>query len=94
MPDGEKRLRRRHNKVSTGSTAKERGIGEIVGGESRVLEASEWLRTSNNHFTYVPQVHDEVVIARGVGLEPILDKASFKRLGMEVLAETSLGNLT
>lgn len=94
-----KRLRRRPNGKGTAS-AKDRSIGE--GGGQRTLESSAWLRTSNNRFTYVPQVDDVVTyfaeghieaisIARGIGLEPLLDKALYKRNGKEALDGTLLG---
>lgn len=94
-----KRLRRRPNGKGTAS-AKGRWIGE--GGGQRTLEASAWLRTSNNRFTYVPQVDDVVTyfaeghieaisIARGIGLDPLPDKALHKRNGKEALDGTVLG---
>lgn len=100
--DSGKRLRRRRNSKGSGTGSGKDRSTEDGGGERRTLEASEWLRVSNNRYSYVPQVEDEVMyfaeghiaainIARDAGLEPLLDKVSYKRLGKEVIDGIALG---
>lgn len=98
LEEGQRLGRRRSDKGAGGNVGRERS-GE---GSSRSLEASSWLRSSCNRYTYVPQLGDEVMyfpeghlaaidIARNAGLEPLLVKASYKALAKEVLDATTLG---
>lgn len=95
---GNRRLRRRrNNKLSD----KDR-VAADFDGRRRSLSSSDWLRSSSNRFTYVPQIGDDVMyfaeghiasieIARGLGVEPLADRTVQKRLGREVLDGTVLG---
>lgn len=93
-----RRLRRRRNgKVPD----KDRVIAD-VDGNRRSLSSSDWLRSSNNRFTYIPQIGDDVMYfaeghiasietARGLNLEPVPGNVTSKQVGAEILDGTTLG---
>ncbi|KAI0561242.1 Bromodomain containing protein [Gracilaria domingensis] len=86
---------RRNSKSEDLMLCKERVAGAPENG-IKSLEASTWLRSTSTPYTYVPQLGDDVMyfpgghlkameVSRSSGLDPLLDKAEFKKKGLEVL---------
>eukprot|EP00178_Gracilaria_changii_P021080 TRINITY_DN6256_c0_g3_i1.p1 TRINITY_DN6256_c0_g3~~TRINITY_DN6256_c0_g3_i1.p1 ORF type:complete len:2140 (-),score=297.08 TRINITY_DN6256_c0_g3_i1:2992-9411(-) len=86
---------RRNSKSEDLMLSKERVAGASEN-DIRSLEASTWLRSTSTPYTYVPQVGDDVMyfpgghvtameVSKSSGLDPLLDKADFKKKGLEVL---------
>lgn len=93
-----RRLRRRRNGKAPD---KDRVIADIDGNR-RSLSASDWLRSSNNRFTYIPQIGDDVMYfaeghiasietARGLNLKPVPGNMTSKQVGAEILDGTIMG---
>eukprot|EP00737_Agarophyton_chilense_P000123 gb/GEZJ01000147.1/.p1 GENE.gb/GEZJ01000147.1/~~gb/GEZJ01000147.1/.p1 ORF type:complete len:1700 (+),score=203.07 gb/GEZJ01000147.1/:1236-6335(+) len=92
---------RRNSKSEDLMLSKERLAG-ARGNDVKSLEVSTWLRSTSTPYTYVPQLGDDVIyfpgghvtameVSRSSGLDPLLDKAEFRKKGLEVLDGNSFG---